>query len=62
MRYVMCIKPDKLYIPTRMCIPTAILTPRLGNDFSLSIAENINPTKMEIFSYMLKFEYPYVSS
>jgi hypothetical protein len=45
-----------------MCIPTAILTPRLGNDFSLSIAENINPTKMEIFSYMLKFEYPYVSS
>jgi hypothetical protein len=46
-----------------MCIPTAILTHHLGNDFSLSIAENIlNPTKMEIFSYMLKFEYPYVSS
>jgi hypothetical protein len=41
-----------------MCIPTAILTPRLGNDFSLNIAENINPTKMEIFSYRLKFEYP----
>jgi hypothetical protein len=26
-----------------MCIPTAILTPRLGNNFSLNIAENINP-------------------
>jgi hypothetical protein len=47
-----------LMLQVLLCIPTAILTPRLGNDFSLNIAENIIPTKMEIFSYMLKFEYP----
>jgi hypothetical protein len=37
-----------------MCIPTSILTPRLGNNFSLNIAGNINPTNIRKFQVNIR--------